>query len=78
LVGDNTIIVTLSTIKTIKELFKNLLLSLPASDEVFVFRDIIDGNNIPETNLTASILIQHCESLVNHRLLSCSQLISLS
>ena len=66
LFGNNTVVVAASTIEIVEEVRKDLITSLAALEELRVHADVVDAGNVADGDLTATVIVQHLESFVDH------------
>ena len=68
LLGDGAIVVAAHAIKSVQELFQDLLAGLSSVDEVLVLRHVVNGINVSNGDGTGVVAVDESEGLVNHSL----------
>jgi phosphoheptose isomerase len=74
--GDLSVIVTSSSIKTVEESSQDLISCLRLVDEILVLGNVVSASDVLNTDKSISILVHGLEGTLNHSQLAFGELVS--
>lgn len=74
--GDNAVVVSLGSVKVVEEVSEDFVTGLASFEELGVHGDIVDANDVGNSDLTGSGFVEHGEGFLDHSSSSLSKLIS--
>ena len=74
--GDLSIVVTSSSIKTVEESSQDLISGLRLVDEILVLGNVVSASDVLNTDKSISVLVHGLEGTFNHSQLAFGELVS--
>jgi hypothetical protein len=74
--GDLSVIVTSSSVKTVEESSQDLISGLRLVDEILVLGNVVSASDVLNTDKSISVLVHSLEGTFNHSQLAFGELVS--